>query len=371
MLHTYVTGLVTTYMKSEIKHIVVHGGLAHRGELLAIAIVLANSNTNPAVYRRNPTQEELEDPDVVVLDIGERYEPHLLNFDHHQMGRDTDPACALSLVATEMGIDEYLRAANKWYWATEVLDSKGPLVLSQMLKAEWPALVQMFSPVEGYILRQFGELDEMQKDHWIYKLLESLGNDMLSYALAFADRVNLLDTKAKIITVKDVDVVIVPEEVRGDDPILALEAWRNNKCPKVHITITPDNRGDGMSFCRVHDLKRIDLSLLKGHPEIIFAHDRGYIAKTSAVLDEPTIREMLEMCIREAQQPPAPKSHAQPKSKWPQGGRENQNRPFHRHQGNKGGQRRQHQGNRGHNHDNRPQHAYAEGDEVEPHNPHA
>lgn len=322
-------------MKSDIKYIVVHGGSAHRGDLLAVAIVLANSNTNPTVYRREPTQEELEDPSVVVLDVGERYEPELLNFDHHQMGRDTEPACALSLVATEMGLDQYLRIANKWYGATEILDSKGPLVLSQTLKAEWPALLQMFSPVEGYVLRQFSALEEMLPDHWLYKLLEDLGNDMLTYALAFADRIALLEEKAKVITVKDVEVVIVPEDVRGHDPILALEAWRNGACPKAHITVVPDTRGDGLSICRVHELKRIDLSVLKGHPAIAFAHDRGYIAKTTEVVDEPTIREMLEMAIREASPPPPPKHQQPQKGKWPQGGRQHnpQHKPQHHHKG--------------------------------------
>ena len=85
------------------------------------------------------------------------------------------------------------------------------------------------------------------------------------------------------------------------------------------------------------------------------------------VLDEPTIREMLEMCIREAQEPPAPKVHAHPNGKWPQGGRDHQYRPFqHRH--GKGGRGQYHgQQQRA----NRPQHAYAGGGEAEPHNPHA
>ena len=62
--------------------IVTHSGHAHRDDFLSVCFVLAMCSEHqnmPSVYRRDPTESELNDPNVVVIDIGERHEPHLSN----------------------------------------------------------------------------------------------------------------------------------------------------------------------------------------------------------------------------------------------------------------------------------------------------
>ena len=36
--------------------------------------------------------------DVVVLDVGEKHQHELSNFDHHQFNRNDDPACSFNIV---------------------------------------------------------------------------------------------------------------------------------------------------------------------------------------------------------------------------------------------------------------------------------
>lgn len=331
-------------MKSELKHIVTHPGTAHRADFLAVAIALANSNNDPTIYRRVPTEADLNSPDILVLDIGGSYSPENLNFDPHCLSKDTEPACALSLLADEMGMDGFLRGANKWYEVTELLDSRGPMTLGKFLGAEWRALVQMFSPVESFLLRKFSGLTELKAGDPLYAMMAEMGNDMLKYAVDFAARIQLLDNEATLLQINGEDVLFVPESVRGADEMLALEAWRNERCPKVHIVVSPDPKGPGLSICRVHDMRRIDFSVLEGHPKITFAHARGYIAKTTAVLPVEEVADMIYECIREPQAPPAPQ---RPQGRWQQRGNGYDNNQQGRNYNNQGNRQRQpqHRGN--------------------------
>ena len=75
-------------------------------------------------FTRDPTESELNDPNVVVIDIGERHEPHLSNFDHHQFDRNHEPCCALSLILKDMTIYNEAVRAFRWLKPTEKFDSK-------------------------------------------------------------------------------------------------------------------------------------------------------------------------------------------------------------------------------------------------------
>jgi uncharacterized UPF0160 family protein len=75
-------------MKLEnIKKIVVHNGTFHADDAMVVAMVRAFSGKLIPV-ERVPHQADisyyLEDPKILVADVGRRYEPEMLNFDHHQ-----------------------------------------------------------------------------------------------------------------------------------------------------------------------------------------------------------------------------------------------------------------------------------------------
>jgi len=75
-------------MKLEnIKKIVVHGGTFHADDTMTVALIRAFSGKIIPV-ERVPHQADishyLEDPNILVADVGRRYEPEMLNFDHHQ-----------------------------------------------------------------------------------------------------------------------------------------------------------------------------------------------------------------------------------------------------------------------------------------------
>ena len=82
--------------------IVTHPGGAHKDDFLACAVLL--SKFPVSIFRRDPTEDELADPQIAVVDVGHRHEPDLNNFDHHQFPREMEPTCSLSLVLQKMGI---------------------------------------------------------------------------------------------------------------------------------------------------------------------------------------------------------------------------------------------------------------------------
>lgn len=68
-----------------VRTIVTHPGIFHADDVLAVAW-LRMLDCNAPVQRRVPTPEELNDPCVLVADIGGVYDPETLCFDHHQKG---------------------------------------------------------------------------------------------------------------------------------------------------------------------------------------------------------------------------------------------------------------------------------------------
>ncbi len=86
----------------DIQRIVTHPGGAHKDELLATCVLIAKHGC--AIARRNPTDADLSDPTVAVLDVGGSHDPALNNFDHHHFPREHAPTCTLSLVLAHLGL---------------------------------------------------------------------------------------------------------------------------------------------------------------------------------------------------------------------------------------------------------------------------
>ena len=103
--------------------IITHAGHAHLDDLMACAIALtdrtwgvlesgraatveaalADACEGVVIERRDPTEDELANPRVLVLDVGGHYRPDLGNFDHHQFPKGTKES-AMSIFAASIGL---------------------------------------------------------------------------------------------------------------------------------------------------------------------------------------------------------------------------------------------------------------------------
>lgn len=76
------------------KKVVVHGGVFHADDALAVAALRAVLGRDIPLERRDPTPEETGNPEVIKLDVGGVFDVGLSAYDHHQRSftLERDPA---------------------------------------------------------------------------------------------------------------------------------------------------------------------------------------------------------------------------------------------------------------------------------------
>ena len=300
--------------------IVTHRGNAHRDEVMACSLLIAASemssyasfpgSRNPfpkigKIERRDVTEEDLNDPNVIVLDQGGRHEPELMNFDHHQFDRDADPACSITLILPLLGISiEQARKIWGWLEFSELLDSKGPFETAKRLDSNPDALFAGISPVETVLLEWFETMSWLHNPDIVlmgepmgadlFKLMKRIGKSQLDYLNKVIDRLDYLHSYAKVINFGEIRFLNAMCVDRDEEPTLALEMFAN-ELRDIAGTITNDDRGDGIALFRRNDHPGVDFSTLEGKEGVVFAHKGGFIAKLEAgVSPLPMIAEAIE-----------------------------------------------------------------------------
>lgn len=277
-------------MFDRIDKILTHPGHAHRDEFMACCMAL--SELNVPVERRTAMAQDLDNPRILVLDQGRRYEPDFNNFDHHHFPKDAPATCALSLILRHMGIYEAAKEVFPWLTFTEIVDSKGPQVVSRdLLGISSDQLVWTLSPVESHILTEFGKYEYIGMKESLYTLMRGLGVSKREYLDKVFDRLDTLSKgAAKVSDFKGIKMVDVTTIAHDDHPILGLELWCRKHHPSVGISISWDDRsGDnGGGFClyRRNDHPSVDFSRLKDLPEIVYVAANGFLAKTIPMAPE-------------------------------------------------------------------------------------
>lgn len=269
-----------------VQSIVVHPGFVHVDELLAIALVMGHLERAIPVSRREPTPEELTDPSVACIDVGRSYEIELNNFDHHQFVRG-DTRCAFTLIADAIDAEDTLKMTHEWYISRAILDTLGPIAYAKRLGMD-PASVQAtMSPFEECLKSEFekiGSTPELQTELFMF-----VGKWVLSTA------------KQRMPQVAAAQAAVTTETYGDHKVLLWLDMPMNYGVGRLttildgNITVTKDDRGPGLSLFRVNDRQGVDFSKLNNHPDVTFAHNGGFVAKTSRMLTWPEIEKLLEI----------------------------------------------------------------------------
>ena len=284
----------------KIKTIVTHGGHAHRDDFLSVCFVLAmcaEENNVPLVERRDATTTDLNDPNIVVIDVGEKHQPELSNFDHHQFDRDSEPACALTLILQNLTIYEEASRGFRWLNITEKFDSKGPFFVANEIGVEWNKISDAtFSPIEEVILHMFSKTT--QTNQTIIDLMTNIGLELLNTLTQFNGRWQQLSDSVTTSFVNDNEIVFSLGILGDNDPSFALSAYVAERHPNAVATITHDDRGEGYCLFRLNDSPKIDFSLIENDERVLFAHKNGFVAKTHDKLKSTEILELLEKSLK-------------------------------------------------------------------------
>ena len=280
-----------------IKTIVTHPGGAHKDDFLACAVWL--SKFPVSIFRRDPTEQELEDPEVAVVDIGYQHAPELNNFDHHQLPRDHEQTCALSLVLQKFEIYEDTKECCSWLETTEWFDCRGPHDTAEWLGVDREAMAKLNSPLDVTMFQAFAKQKEHHSGEPVWEVMKMMGTDLVQYVNGLRGRINQV---AKIEEFWDlgqgedmIKVAFVPRTEPEVEEASGGLAWRIKELgleEEVVAVVYPDSRGGGYGMRRYDDNLALDFSQLSEQPDVHFTHNRGFIAKTSTT-EVSRLKELL------------------------------------------------------------------------------
>ncbi len=269
---------------NNVKTILTHPGGAHKDDFLACCLVLAHC---PApLVRREPTEQELRDPTFCVIDIGGRHEPELMNFDHHQLPRDHEPICSISLVLQALGYYNDAKQFCEWLEPTEWFDCRGPVKTAQWLDVDRDVLNKLNSPIDVTVLRRFAYTEYLGPGDTMWELMKMIGEDLLNYIRSLRERLDYLMRVCEIWEINASNKVVVLPKANNmpSEPSLGMSRFveMKNLSDQVIALVYPDRRGAGYALSRYNDCSQLDFSLLEAETDVLFCHTQGFLAKTSA-----------------------------------------------------------------------------------------
>ena len=285
-----------------LQRIVTHPGGAHKDDLLACCVLIALHSC--PVVRRDPTEEERDDPSIALVDIGHVHDASLSNFDHHHFPREHPPTCALSLVLKSLGLYEDALQFCDWLEPAEWFDSRGPNKTAEWLGVPRRAISRLHSPIDATLLRRFASQPEHKPGETLYEYMRFVGQDMCDFIRMVRDSINLVERQSERWSVaadtETIETIFLPrtnaspDEPSGSVARYILSAGLEKE---IGATVYPDRRGSGYGIGRYEDDPRLDFSQLDGQPDVHFAHKSGFMCKTTATEPE-RLRELIRLAVK-------------------------------------------------------------------------
>lgn len=286
---------------TQLRRIVTHPGGAHRDDLLACCVLAALHGC--VIERRIPTPAELDDPAVATVDIGGSHDAARNNFDHHHFPREHPPTCALSLVLQAIGLYEDARTFCEWLEPAEWFDSRGPKRTAEWLGVPRRAVAQLNSPIDATLLRRFAAASLHQPGETVYDYLRLVGQDLLDYLRTVRDQLAFVARHGERWSVQaantTIETVFLPRtEPSLDEPSAGVAHFIRKQGLErvVGAMIYPDRRGPGYGMQRYEDDPRLDFSRLERQADVHFAHQSGFVCKTTATTPE-RLRALLALAV--------------------------------------------------------------------------
>ncbi|MBT8043669.1 MAG: MYG1 family protein [Verrucomicrobiae bacterium] len=277
--------------------ILTHPGGAHKDDFLACSIMV--SLHGAPVVRREPTDEELNDPGVCVIDVGDRHEPENNNFDHHQFPRDSTPTCAISLVLKHLGLYDDARLFCDWLEPAEWFDCRGPNKTAEMLGVGRPIIGKLSSPIDISMLRRFAQSQRHVAGEPVYELMRMTGQDLLDYLKGVREKIDFVADHVERWQIQSndqtFDALFLPRTATSlDDASGGMGRYIivNGLDQEIAAIVYPDSRGEGFGLARFNDHPQLDFCQVESESDVHFAHNSGFLCKTSAT-DLARLKELL------------------------------------------------------------------------------
>lgn len=264
--------------------IITHPGpSAHFDEFFAIALILFTYSTQTFdIVRREPTIEELDDPNIWVVDIGNRHEPHLKNFDHHQ---DLSIDASFILVSKMLELHDKISQFRFTAWRNSC-DVHG--IKASQAKFDIQGNIGItYSPIEVCVLKAFAEDPNAAQPFMRHMVME-----MMDYADSLQEGTKYWSQPERVFHIRD-----LPVWYSNDTDTVGFFAAAAQSSNPPAIRITRHKRGDGWSLYRCDDCPRVDFTLLQDDHRMAFVHKGGFIGSTKECLPIIELTQLIEGAI--------------------------------------------------------------------------
>lgn len=260
--------------------IVTHAGSAHFDEVMAIGLVVATqTSVSFHVERREPSEAELQDPSVWVIDVGDRHEPAKRNFDHHQ---DVAAPASFVLVADYLGLTGTLSILPWWRFKDSV-DRIGPARSSVEFDAGDELVTR--NPVETWLCASFASDPQTS-----LPMLKAFGEHVIKEAALLKQQIDFWKECPRLM------IAGVPAIIGETTESAGLEEFRRLVPNPPDIVISLDRRGGGWRLFR-YDGTPVDFRRIADSPAIAFVHNSGFLAKTRERIAVNELVKLVERAV--------------------------------------------------------------------------
>ena len=281
-------------VRTDLKKIITHSGQAHVDEIMACSLIYYLENKIVPILRVDePTDLELNDPEIAVLDIGAKYEPLKMNYDHHQLKLwddkggivDTDAIqCTLSMLVrdTDRNLYSYLDVGEygqpTWFRALRYVDQLGVFEASgrigstitlSFLQTTAPAMFMVNPEGCASLLAPFWETIMTEYEEYLPKMKKIRAQDIVVYHEELGGWA-FIDTKSKN---------------------LALVERAYHWVDKPEVVVMRDDKGPGYYIHNRIRGKHINFYRCQGDSRLVDV--KKHTVRTLANITEADIREII------------------------------------------------------------------------------
>ena len=302
----------------KIKYIVTHGGNCHHDDIYACGIML-HFYPEATIYRRDPSLEELSDPEIVIIDVGKEYDPSLKNFDHHQFTTQREypeeNKCAVDLILEYIEFSKLEKDLCPWLEPVRINDCLGPQFMASyygMGNVKY-TLGMIYNPTHETLSRQMTKEDVIMPSDFIHTYLKMIGEQIISGTSKHVEELDTIENQLRFYTLNGLQIVECKQIV---NPTL-LNIWftnpfvkRKRKFKKIDLTITrradrnKTNKNDTLvvftnkiATNNVIDFKKVEAATSKIpwlSEKFVFRHKSNYMLVTKE-LTNTELQELLHL----------------------------------------------------------------------------
>jgi len=196
-----------------------------------------------------------------------------------------------------LGIYDETRKFCNWLEVAEYIDTRGPNDTAKWLEIDRDAMSKLNSPVDITLLRRFASATEHRQGEPIYEVMKMIGEDLVSFVRGMKARLEYIAQHAEIWEMGfGFKVLFMPRtEPLPDESSMGMGRYIEDLGLEEEVVamVYPDRRGGGYGMSRFNDDKRMEFTHVGEEADVHFAHNKGFIAKTSAS-DPARLKELLE-----------------------------------------------------------------------------